>query len=94
MGAMKLCVYRLKIHKLETKSFVVPNAAVITIIAESNGKRLESSSCHTLFEANRKLVARCTVNNVQPRSVIVGVHACVLQHWKERVGCDDACHPS
>lgn len=48
------------IHRLETKGFVVPDAAVITIIAESNGRRLESSSCHTLFEANRKLVAKST----------------------------------
>jgi len=48
------------IHKLESKSFVIPDAGCITIIAEQNGKRLESSSCHTLFESNDRLVARST----------------------------------
>ena len=48
------------INGLKTRSFVVPDAAYITIIAEVDGQRLESSSCHTLFEANPKLVARST----------------------------------
>ena len=48
------------IHALKTKSFLVPDAAVITIVAEMNGRRLEASSCHTIFEANEKLVARST----------------------------------
>jgi hypothetical protein len=48
------------IQKLKTKSFLIPDAGDITIIAELNGKSLESSSCHTLFETNDKLVARST----------------------------------
>ena len=49
---------RLKaITVLKTKSFVIPDAAYITIVAEMNGQRLESSSCHTLFEANKNLIA-------------------------------------
>jgi len=48
------------IHELERKSFVIPDAGSITILAEQNGKRLESSSCHTLFESNDRLVARST----------------------------------
>jgi len=49
---------RLKaITVLKTKSFMVPDAAYITIAVEMDGQRLESSSCHTLFEANRNLVA-------------------------------------
>jgi hypothetical protein len=52
---------RLKsINKLKTKSFVVPDAAYITIIAEVDGEKVESSSCHTLFEVNPKLVATST----------------------------------
>ena len=52
---------RLKaISALKTKSFVVPDAACITIVAEMKGERLEASSCHTLFEANPKLVAKST----------------------------------
>ncbi len=52
---------RLKaINGLKTRSFVVPDAAYITIIAEVDGEQLESSSCHTLFEANPKLVAKST----------------------------------
>jgi hypothetical protein len=52
---------RLKaISALKTKSFVVPDAAYITIGAEVDGERLEASSCHTLFEANGKLVAKST----------------------------------
>lgn len=52
---------RLKaINGLKTKSFVVPDAAYITIIAEVNGQQLESSSCHTLLEVNPKLVAKST----------------------------------
>jgi hypothetical protein len=48
------------ISALKTKSFVVPDAAYITIVAEMDGQRLEASSCHTLFEANPKLVAKST----------------------------------
>ncbi len=52
---------RLKaITGLKTRSFVIPDAASITIGAEMDGQRLESSSCHTLFEANRNLVAKST----------------------------------
>jgi hypothetical protein len=52
---------RLKaIRALKNKSFVVSDAAYITIVAEVGGERLEASSCHTLFEANEKLVARST----------------------------------
>jgi hypothetical protein len=52
---------RLKaITVLKTKSFVIPDAAYITIVAEMDGHRLESSSCHTLFEANPNLVAKST----------------------------------
>ena len=52
---------RLKaITVLKTKSFVIPDAAYITIVAEMDGQRLESSSCHTLFEANLNLVAKST----------------------------------
>ena len=45
------------IQKLKTKGFVIPSSVYVTIIAEHNGKRLESASCHTLFESNDKLVA-------------------------------------
>jgi hypothetical protein len=46
------------IQKLKTKSFAfLSSGYLVTIIAEHNGKRLESASCHTLFESNDKLVA-------------------------------------
>ena len=45
------------IDKLERTSFVVPDSGYVTIVAEKDGRRLESSSCHTLFEANPNLVA-------------------------------------
>lgn len=48
------------INALESTSFVIPSAAFITIVAEMDGRRLESSSCHTLFESNPNLVARST----------------------------------
>ena len=48
------------IHKLERTSFAVPDSGHISIAAELDGKRLESTSCHTLFEANENLVARST----------------------------------
>ena len=52
---------RLKaINGLKTKSLVVPDASYITISAEVAGKQLETSSCHTLFEANPKLVVTST----------------------------------
>lgn len=46
------------IQSLETKSFMVPDASHITIVAQLDGQRLEASSCHTIFEANEKVVAR------------------------------------
>ncbi len=52
---------RLKaINGLKTKSFVVPDAAYITILAEVDGQRLESASCHALLGANPRLAAKST----------------------------------
>jgi len=45
------------INALKKKSFVIPSAAFITIAVEMDGRRLEASSCHTLFESNPNLVA-------------------------------------
>jgi hypothetical protein len=45
------------ISALEKKSFLVPSAPFITIEAEMDGRRLKSSSCHTLFESNPNLIA-------------------------------------